>query len=173
MISIFICLSACSSYNNQNSLSKFGANSKQTAVKISQNNSKKASNIKIVQDLNAKNVIVRFYNLLNNKKYSSASALLGPQLKFEGTPKFAKYLKNIKNTKIIKLVDISKNPGPINPNYNKYYKVKIYYGEINIKVQDPNLVPNLRGVNYRKFILIKKNKKSSWLIDLKQGTNKR
>lgn len=128
------------------------------------------SNIQTAPDPTATRVIRQFYQNLGEQKYSSAVMLLGPQLQFEGSLKCIKCLKNIKKTAFLKLEDISNEPGAINPNYSKYYAVKVYYGELNIQVRDPALVPSLEGMNERRFILIKKDKKSSWLIDTDEDT---
>ncbi|BBW97921.1 DUF4829 domain-containing protein [Geobacillus icigianus] len=121
----------------------------------------------------AQKVIEKFYQDINKQKYQDAASLLGPQLKFEGQPEYSKYLKNMKQVTITKLVDISNDSGPIDPNYKQYFAIKVYYGELNIKVQDPNLVPTLGGKNYRRFILIKENRDSPWLIDTDENTPKR
>lgn len=121
----------------------------------------------------AQKVIQKFYQDINEQKYQDAASLLGPQLKFEGQPEYIKYLKNMKQVTITKLVDISNDSGPIDPNYKQYFAIKVYYGELNIKVQDPNLVPTLGGKNYRRFILIKENQDSPWLIDTDENTPKR
>jgi hypothetical protein len=131
------------------------------------------SNIDESADPSSAEIIKHFYQYLNEQNYKSAVSLLGPQLQFEGDPNTIKYLKNIKKTNFIKLEDISNNSGPIDPNYSQYYKIKVYYAEINFEVQDPNLVKGLEGVNYRRFILIKKTEQSSWLIDTDEDTPER
>lgn len=118
-------------------------------------------------------MIQKFYQDINEQKYQDAASLLGPQLKFEGQQENMKYLKNLKQVTITKLVDISNDSSAIDPNYEQYFAVKVYYGELNIKVKDPNLVPTLGGKNYRQFILIKENQDSPWLIDSDENTDKR
>lgn len=84
-------------------------------------------------------MIQKFYQDINEQKYQDAASLLGPQLKFEGQQENMKYLKNLKQVTITKLVDISNDSSAIDPNYDQYFAVKVYYGELNIKVKDPNL----------------------------------
>lgn len=161
-------LSACGSPNN----------TKKDSTSLSQNQTYSSSpnpariNIELSSDTNAAKVPELFYQYLNTENYKAAGALLGPQLKFEASPKYIKYLKNEQHTTFIKFKDISKNPGPLNPEYSKYYLVKVYYGEINIEVRDPSLVPSLGGINYRRFILVKLSKTSPWLLDTDEDTPK-
>jgi len=131
------------------------------------------SNINEAASVQASRVPKQFYEYLNERNYKSAVSLLGPQLQFEGTPSYIKYIKNIKQVTFIKFQDISSDPGPIDPNYAKYYQIKVYYAEINVEVQNPDLVSGLAGVNYRRFILIKKTKNSPWLIDSDEDTPQR
>lgn len=128
------------------------------------------SNIEAAPDSKAAEVPKLYYQYLSDKNYSEAIKLLGPQLKFQGAPNFMKYLSNIKQVSFRSYEDISKNPGQIDPSYAKYYRIKVYYAVINIEVRNPNLVQGLEGVNYRRFILIKKTPRSSWLIDTDEDT---
>lgn len=130
------------------------------------------TNIQLAPDATAARIPKLFYQYVTARNFKEATKLLGPQLKFETAPSMLKYLQNIVGANFLELRDISKNPGPIDPNYEKYYRIKVYYAKIMIKVANPNLVAGLNGVNYRKFILIKISKNSPWLIDTDEDTPK-
>ncbi|MCY0892599.1 MAG: hypothetical protein OWR52_03705 [Acidibacillus sp.] len=130
------------------------------------------NNIQITPDGSAAKVPEKFYKLVTEGKLGDASTLLGPQLRFETAPTMIKYLKNIVSVKFLELRDISKDPGPIDPGYKRYYRIKIYYGVIDIRVANPNLVSGLNGINYRKFILIKIAKNQPWLMNTDEDTPK-
>ncbi|WEG12848.1 DUF4829 domain-containing protein [Pullulanibacillus sp. KACC 23026] len=172
ILSSLLVFSACSTTTKTNTEKKVTLNQEQksTSVKATETSRSQKSNIIISSDPKAKETIVNFYQYLNEQKYHEAIKLLGPQLQFEGNPDNIKYLKNYKKATFLELKDISDNPGLIDNGYSNYYAIKIYYGKINVEVRDRNLVPTLEGMNYRKFILIKKDKTSPWLIDTDEAT---
>ncbi len=133
----------------------------------------KLSNIELKTDPVAARVPKLFYKYVEEGKYNQAGELLGPQLKFEAGLSFRKYLKNIKYVDFERIVDISANPGPINATYAKYYKIKVYYADMDVEVRNPKLVPNLQGPQSRRFILIKEKRNSPWLIDTDEDTETR
>lgn len=130
------------------------------------------THIQITPDRTAAEVPVTFYKLVTERKFTEASKLLGPQLKFETDPTMIKYLKNIVSAKFLEIKDISKDVGRIDPGYKRYYRVKVYYGIIEIRVVSPNLVSGLNGMNDREFVLIKMAKKDPWLMDADEDVPK-
>ncbi|MFX3617813.1 MAG: DUF4829 domain-containing protein [Sporolactobacillus sp.] len=150
-------------------------NSTKTVSKESNVNgsNKKQDNVVIKPNKDAKETILKFYQSLEKKDYKSATALLGPQIKFEGKPKMIKYLKNIQKATFHKLIDISNENVPDLYQYKKYYAVKVYYGEVDFKVKDPNLVPALTTTRYRNIYVIKEKKNDPWKIDMDSETPQR
>ncbi|MCY0901551.1 MAG: hypothetical protein OWU32_05105 [Firmicutes bacterium] len=128
--------------------------------------------IQITPDRTAVEVPVTFYKLVTERKFTEASKLLGPQLRFETDPTMIKYLKNIVSAKFLEIKDISKDLGRIDPEYKRYYRVKVYYGIIEMRVANPNLVSGLNGMNDREFVLIKMAKKDRWLMDADEDVPK-
>lgn len=182
VLTITLILSACNN-GTSNSPNNSVKTSSKITQKISQSNnaeaiskktnSKTQDNIVLKPNKAAKETIFKFYQYLEEKDYKSAVSLLGPQIKFEGKPKMIKYLKNIQKATFHKLIDISNEKLPDLYQYKKYYAVKVYYGEVNFKVKDPNLVPALTTTRYRNIYVIKEKKNDPWKIDMDSETPQR
>lgn len=133
----------------------------------------KQKNVIVKPDRQARQAILNFYSYLEKKDYKAAVSLLGPEIKFEGSPKVIKYLKNIQKATFHKLIDISNEDIYDLFQYKKYYAVKVYYAEIDFKVKDPKLVPALTTTRYRYIYVIKEKKNSPWKVDMDSETDKR
>lgn len=183
LLPALLLISACTNTSTQdaaNSSAKVAnktshTNKSEAYVKKTNGNesSKRQSNVITKPNKEAKATILNYYHYLEIKDYKSATALLGPQLKFGGTPKMIKYLKNIQKATFHKLIDISNEEVPDLYQYKKYYAVKIYYGEVDFKVKDPKLVPALTTTRYRDIYVIKEKKNDPWKIDMNSETDKR
>ena len=112
-----------------------------------------------------------FYQYLNNKQYDKVTSVLGPLLKFEGDSSQRKYLENIENTTFLDFKDISSDGGyNLDSTQQNYFAVKVYYAVLSMKVKDKNLVPALVNTQYRKMVVVKVTKNSSWVLDSDEST---
>ncbi len=123
-------------------------------------------------DVNAANIPITYYDMLNKGQYDQAIKLFGPQLAFQGLPEYRKYLINLENTVIKNFKDISNEYSKLNitPIEWTYYAIKIYYADLNITVKDKDLVPALTAPQHRIFIIVKVTKDGPWLLDSDEAT---
>lgn len=160
-----ICIvSGCSTKSNNNEVAL-------KAQSVEKSDGSISNSIIIASVPEAAKVPQQFYEAINNKKYDIAKSLLGPTLAFMGEDSMRKYWVNLESVEITNFKDISDKVVTLNSQQEKYYSIKFYYANLNIKVKDPNLVPNLNIMQTRKFTVVKVNKDSPWLLDGDEDTD--
>jgi hypothetical protein len=126
--------------------------------------------IEIKNNSVAAQVPIRFYKDVVKGDYSAAGKLLAPDLKFEVEPRWIKYLKNIYYVKFDDFKDISSTPGLLSKNDLSWYRVKVYYAVMQMKVHNPNLVPALQYTQFRQFVVVQKRAGGKWYLEEDEDT---
>ncbi len=142
-------------------------------TKATSNSNTSTNPIEIKNNSVAAQVPIRFYKDVVKGNYSAAGKLLAPDLKFEVEPRWIKYLKNIYHVKFDKFQDISSTPGlsgSLSKNDLSWYRVKVYYAVMQMKVHHPNLVPALEYTQYREFVVVQKHPGGKWYLEEDEDT---
>lgn len=120
----------------------------------------------------AKRIPMQYINLINEKRYDKAVALLTPdrQKDYRG-PAGQQALKNIEHIHLEKLVDISYMK-PVDHYMDRHFAVKTYAAILDVQVHHPELYatcPGAIGRQVRKFEVVQFTPDSPWLVNATSG----
>lgn len=126
------------------------------------------------QPVPAASIVPRlWYKYIVADRFRAANTMYGPDLRAYAKHSLLKYLENIEGATFVHFEDISSDPSVLMGNYNRFYRVKFYYGVLRLKLKNPHLVPALVKIQYRQFTVVQMKKNGPWLLDLDQDVSRR